>query len=92
MRVRITESKDLVKAIQDAGVEEAQVAFVKKRGHLHVQRAGVDDFVIHRKTPTVLVDGLWTRTDQYFLGPGAAFPVEGWEEVLTHFATWLTLG
>lgn len=92
MRVRISESKALQAAIASAGIPATDIAFVKKRGYLHVQRQGHTDFIIHRKTPTALVDGEWTRSDVYFLGPAAAYKVESWQEVERHFSTWLSQG
>lgn len=90
MRVRVSETNDLKSVIAKAGMDPADFAFVKRKGHLHVERPEAKPFIYFReKTTSIAPDGSWQDHEVYFLSYQHVDPLTDWASVLAAFERWL---
>ncbi|UTW63172.1 hypothetical protein KFE98_03175 [bacterium SCSIO 12741] len=92
MRVLQKESKDLKQLIREAGFEEGDFEWIKRRGKLHlVHSKSKSSKAYFRRNETRLNDQLqWEKVVLYFLWEnGKLQPMEDWDQLLDAYRNWL---
>ena len=91
MKFLESERKDVLMAISKAGLNTESFTFIKRKGRIHIQYLGKDDFVFFRRKETLLTtDKTWEKGVSYLLEmQGVSIPMSSWKDVLQVFEKWL---
>lgn len=86
-----TERKDILLAIEAGGFPIETFEFVKRKGRVHIQMDGKEDFVYFRKKETTLsADKTWEKGINYLVEmQGMSIPFDSWKDVMDVFVRWL---
>lgn len=90
MKFLMSEQKTLVAALESAGLTNDDYSFVKRKGRVHVQIEGKEDFTFFRRKLANLANNQFEKSHSYEVAMhGHVIPVNSWEEVLEVFRAWL---
>ena len=92
MKLKITEHKAFIIAMEEKGKDSSHFTFSKRRGLVHIQDKNREKpFTFYRKKTTLLDDTKkWLSKEAYYLNlPSRGAEELSWEELLREFGNWL---